>query len=354
MLSHRENYIRNVHSTGPEWIPCGISFSEATWYELGPELEEVCARHPILFPNFKKGQRDFASWKPRQISGETWRDPWGCLWEYHYHGIQGQVIEHPLDDWAKFEHFQPPDPECHADMGEYDWPKFHQDIARRKAKGELTTAALAHGYLLMRLWYLRGFDNLMHDFALDEPWLHDLIDMLVARNNVIVKHFIETGVDLVHFPEDIGTQSASFLSPRDFRKWIVPAYKRMMTPVKEAGIIVDTHSDGYIIELVDDLLACGCDVLNPQDLCNGIDNIARTMKGRCCIKLDIDRQKIVPFGSRQEIHDLVEEEVRKLGSSRGGLQLTAGVYPPTPPENVDALAAAMEKFRTYWWDGRGK
>jgi uroporphyrinogen-III decarboxylase len=30
-----------------------------------------------------------------------------------------------------------------------------------------------------------------------------------------------------------------------------------------------------------------------------------------------------------------------------------GIYPPTPPENVDALCSALEEFRTYWWDGRG-
>ena len=33
--------------------------------------------------------------------------------------------------------------------------------------------------------------------------------------------------------------------------------------------------------------------------------------------------------------------------------LLAGIYPPTPPRNVDALASAFEEFRTWWSDGRG-
>ena len=45
--------------------------------------------------------------------------------------------------------------------------------------------------------------------------------------------------------------------------------------LQDAGVIINTHSDGYIMELVDDLLDCGCDILNPQDLCNGIDEIAK-------------------------------------------------------------------------------
>jgi len=174
--------------------------------------------------------------------------------------------------------------------------------------------------------------------------------MLVERNNVIIREFIRGGIDVVHFGEDIGTQTASIVSPATFHTWIVPSYKRMMKPVKDAGIIVDTHSDGYIVELVDNLIACGCDVLNPHDLCNGIDNIERTIKGRVCIKLDVDRQTIVPFGTRAEIHALIEEEVRRLGSPSGGLQSVCGVYPPTPPENIDAVCEALEKYRRYWWD----
>jgi len=34
--------------------------------------------------------------------------------------------------------------------------------------------------------------------------------------------------------------------------------------------------------------------------------------------------------------------------------LTCGIYKPTPPENLEAVCAAMEEFRTYWFDGRGK
>jgi hypothetical protein len=97
------------------------------------------------------------------------------------------------------------------------------------------------------------------------------------------------------------------------------------------------------------LLDCGVTIFNPQDLVNGIDEIARQLKGRVCIDLDVDRQSIVPFGTRREIRALIEEEVRKLGSPQGGLTMIVGIYPPTPPEHVDALLDAFEEFRTLWW-----
>ncbi len=355
-LSERENYIRNVRMTGPEWMPCTVAISGASWNQWREEMEEVCLRHPTLFPGFQKGQRDFDNWDfgPAHRAGEDFTDAWGVVWHSEIDGIEGVVVHHPLADWEALKTYQAPDPLQTGDRGPVDWEAIRRNVATAKAAGQLTQGSLAHGFLLMRMYYLRGFENLMLDFATNEPRLHDLIRLINNHNRVIVDQYRAMGVDVIHFPEDLGTQTASLISPKHFHQWIMPAYKELMQPCREQGIIVGSHSDGYIMELIDDLLEAGLDIINPQDLVNGIDNLAQYVKGRACIKLDIDRQKIVPFGTRKEIHDLIEEEVRKLGSPQGGLELICGIYPPTPPENVDAVCEAMEEFRTYWFDGRGK
>ncbi|MBS3764660.1 MAG: hypothetical protein KGZ25_15280 [Planctomycetes bacterium] len=68
------------------------------------------------------------------------------------------------------------------------------------------------------------------------------------------------------------------------------------------------------------------------------------MKGRVCIDLDIDRQKIVRFGSPSEIDEHIRNAVEKLGSPDGGLMLSHGMYPGVPLENAEALMDAMEKY----------
>ncbi len=354
-LSDRENYIRTVRMTGPEWIPCHVAISGASWDQWRGELEDVCVRHPTLFPGFEKGKRDFDHWDfgGAYRAGEDFTDNWGCVWHSAIDGIEGVVVRHPLEDWSALETWRPPDPLVLADRGEANWEQTRKNIAEAKRRGALTSGGVPHGYFFMRLYYLRGFENLMYDLVADAPELHRLIRMLIDHNKVIVDQWLSMGVDLINFGEDLGTQNASIISPADFRKWVTPAYAELMQPCQRAGVMVALHSDGYIMELMDEFLAAGVDIINPQDLCNGIDNLAREVKGRMCIRLDVDRQTIVPFGTRQEIHDLIEEEVRKLGSPRGGLELLIGIYPPTPPENVDAVCEAFEDFRTYWWDGRG-
>ena len=354
-LSDRENYLRNVTMTGPEWIPMNVHISDASRDEYRDEIEEVMARHPLIFRAFKKRQRDYAAYKfgPAYTAGEPFTDSWGSVWLSDINGIEGQVIEHPLDDWSKLESYVVPDPLETADRGPAMWEQHRERIRRAKENGELTSGGVPHGFLFMRLTYLRGFESTMIDIATEDPHLPELIEKIVQHNERLVGAWLEMRPDVIVFGEDLGTQKASVLSPKDFRRWIAPGYRRLIGPCRDAGCQVYLHSDGFIMELVDDLIETGITLLNPQDLCNGIDNIAAGIKGRVCISLDIDRQSVVPFGSRQDIHDLVEEEVMKLGSPQGGLEMIAGIYPPTPPENVDALCEAMTKFRTYWWDGRG-
>lgn len=62
---------------------------------------------------------------------------------------------------------------------------------------------------------------------------------------------------------------------------------------------------------------------DPQLRANTLDGIVRTYKGKMCVRLDLDEQ-MFPFST-----------------------------PDVPLENMEAILAAMEEFRTYWWDGRG-
>lgn len=355
-MTDRENYLKTVTFQGPEWIPCNVGISGASWDQFRGEMEDVLVRHPTLFPGFEKGKRDFdrVDYGPAHRSREKFTDNWGCVWESAINGIEGQVLKCPLEDWESLKTYAPPDPMIQGDRGPMDWEASAKNVREALEAGHLTWGGVSHGFLFMRLYYLRGFENLMLDFAAEDPRLNDLITLITDHTMRIVQKWLSLGVEMMSLADDLGTQTASMVSPKCFAKWITPAYARLIQPCREAGVHVFLHSDGYIMGLVDELLMAGVTILNPQDLCNGIDDLARCVKGRACICLDIDRQKIVPFGTRKEIRDLIEEEVRKLGSPAGGLSMIAGIYPPTPPENVDALCCALEEFRTFWSDGRGR
>ena len=74
-----------------------------------------------------------------------------------------------------------------------------------------------------------------------------------------------------------------------------------MEPALEKGCIVHMHSDGDIRTLVDDIIDDGVQVINLQDLVNGIDWIADKFRGRRCVELDIDRQLVTVSGTPKDI-----------------------------------------------------
>ncbi|HUS46912.1 MAG TPA: uroporphyrinogen decarboxylase family protein [Phycisphaerae bacterium] len=339
-LSHRENYLRNASFKGHEWIPQSVCISGAYWHQAREGMEAIALRHPVLFPGFRKGQVNFDAFA-RKAEQRRVVDAWGCTWHYEIDGLDGQVIAHPLEDWASLETWKPPQPPV---MDEKTLTEFRD----RKARGELATCYTEHGFLFLRLMYLRGFTNLMLDMGGEDPRLDKLIDTITGYWEQVFAPYLAEGVDLVVSADDLGTQRASLMGPKYFRRYLLPAYGRLFAPARKAGAHVYMHHDGYVMDIIDQIIESGVTIVNPQDLVNGIDNLARHVKGRVCIEIDVDRQKVVPFGSPGEVRELVREEVLKLGSPAGGLQMVVGIYPPTPLENVEALCSAFEEFRTYW------
>lgn len=342
-LSNRENYIQNAKLMGAEWIPVFIYISDASWNEHRKEMEQVALKFPEYFSYVYPGWRDYNHYEyPLGYnSKKPYKDEWGCLWKTSVDGIIGAVTEHPLNDYSKLSEYKFPDYK--------QLTNFHSiknEIKYKKSKGELIEAGLEHGHYFLRLQDLRGFENLMFDLVEDNANYQELAKKVEEIQTERIKRLAEFELDVFWFAEDLGSQSSSFISPEYFRKYIVPAYTRMIKTVKDKGSLIGMHSDGAIMNIIEDLIGCGLDIINIQDAINGIDTIANQLKGRLCIRLDIDRQNLLPYGTPKDIDDWIREVIEKLGSIKGGLEIIAGIYPPTPVKNVEALCNALRKYKT--------
>ena len=349
-MSYRENFIRTVKFQRPEYLEHTTHINHAMWAYYKKDLEKVVLKHPTVFPYYVEGSLDFDSmYFSMDMNDDNYQtDDWGCKWHYPLRYMDGVVVGHPLKDMKDFDNFPMPKNPV-PELTDEEWEKEIQDVADAKARGELTRGGTEHGFLFLRHTYLRGFENAMEDYLFEPENVEKIYDMILAHNMKIVDFHIKRGSDLMYFAEDLGTQTSTIISGDMFRKYVKPAYAKLMQPCKRAGMMVGLHSDGKTLDILEDQIEAGVDIVNPQDLCNGIDELQRRIKGKTCIQLDIDRQSVVPYGTPKDIDDLIREEIEKLGSPEGGLMLMCGLYPPTPPENVDALATAIEKYREMWF-----
>ena len=182
----------------------------------------------------------------------------------------------------------------------------------------------------------------------EEPELEELIEKITCFNCEIIRRYIDLGAEMIMIPEDLGMQSGPMISIKNFRKYIKPSYQKMMNMAREAGRIVHMHSDGDIRALCDDIIEGGVDVLNLQDLVNGIDWIAQKFRGKTAVELDIDRQDIIPHGTPEQIDSLIREEVEKISTPQGGLAMVHEVDPGVPLANIKAVMDAMERYAFYY------
>jgi len=317
----QDDRIKAINFDCPELIPVNAYFLPAAWMKYRDALDEIVERHPALFGP-KDGDRDYDAVGGTYVEGEH-VDAWGCVWSNLHTGMEAIVTGHPLPTREAVRSLKAPD----IDIG------------------------FPHGFMFLRLTDLRGFEEMMIDFAEEPPELQMLIDIVLAYNlrqaELRLQNLPPGGGEIVTFGDDLGMQTSLPMNPKKWRKYLKPCYQQIYRPFVEAGHYVYMHTDGHILDIIPDLIDAGVKVVNPQSRANGLDGLAQVCKGKVCVDLDLDRQ-FFPFATPKELDRHVREAVEKLGSPQGGLWLRAEMNYETPLENIEALCNALETYRAYY------
>jgi uroporphyrinogen decarboxylase len=335
MLTAREKYFKETELDGEPEVRSHIHIWYQVWQKYEDQLKWIENFSHYVSISFDKN--------PSRPAGSRWTDVWGCKWFYPLESHDGLVEAHPIPNWEDLKNYIPPDPDKYT-----DWKQAKANIEKAKLEGHVTHGGTDHGFIFLRLTYLRGFSNFMMDVADERPELDELIGIVEGYWFEVIKRWVELGVDAIGFGDDLGLQTSLPISPTAWRKYIKPSYKRILSYCRSHGVHTSLHSDGYIVDIIPDLIECGVSRINPQDLVNGLDNLEKLAKGKVYIHLDIDRQKLMVFGKPDEIDTHIFNCIKTLGSPKGGLDLIWYAFPPTSSENIKACAEAMHKYATYW------
>ncbi|MBE6725182.1 MAG: hypothetical protein E7576_08345 [Ruminococcaceae bacterium] len=342
-MTQRENMLRVIRFERPDYIPIVFAVNASVFSHYDPRaVEELLESHPII------AGKDRMRWDLVPKEGDkvdedvVYYDEFGVEWKGAIDGIRGVIQKHPLEDFSKIRDYKFPG------IPDFNLEADRKNVAAAKNGGHFTAASLPHGHTFLRLTDLCGFENVLMGMADEDEDLLYLIHELEEYNAAFTDHWAKVGFDMISYPEDLGMQIGPMISPALFRKFIKPSYQRLMKPARDAGAVIHMHSDGDIRTLADDLIDGGVDILNIQDLVNGIDWIREKFFGKYALDLDVDRQKVTVFGTPAEVDALVREEVEKLSSPAGGLMMIYGWYAGTPLDNVKALMDAFEKYMYYW------
>ncbi len=202
------------------------------------------------------------------------------------------------------------------------------------------------------LW-LRSWEDFFYDLynepAQAEAVLDKITEMDIALYDVMLSE-IGDYVDIVCQGDDIGMQDRSIIPLSMYNKYIKKYHKRIFDFIKsKTKAKVFLHTCGSMYELIPGLIDAGVDILNP------VQTSARNMQPEVlkkefgkdiCFWGAFDVQKILPFGTPQEIDDEIKRLVDVLGKDGGYILSPAhNVQALVPGENIEAMRKAILKHR---------
>ena len=149
---------------------------------------------------------------------------------------------------------------------------------------------------------------------------------------------------------DFGAQSGPFVSPKMYRDLFMPFHKQINgwihqhTPWKTF-----IHSCGSVWALLEDFIAAGFDILNPVQI-SAADMDPCKLKERFGDRVvfwggGVDTQRVLPFGTEDEVRSQVRENLRAFAKG-GGYVFNAvhNIQALVPVPNVIAMYKTAQEF----------
>lgn len=202
--------------------------------------------------------------------------------------------------------------------------------------------------------WLRGFDNWLMDMRTNQKFYFALADKITEVALAVLKEVLPVlgpYIDIILYADDMGMQTQPFMPLEMYRKFVKPWTKRWVQTVKQLvpHVKVQYHCCGSVFDFIPDFIDCGFDILNPiQPLAHKMEpwRLKKEYGDRICLHGGIDIQRLVSFGTPEEIKRRVKETLAIFEGSRYIFAASHNIEPETPPQNIVAMFdAALEYAR---------
>ena len=242
------------------------------------------------------------------FSGEVRRDFYGNIYGRFNGKTKGECIRGAIQDWDDYVYPMP----------EFD-PNYRETLSGQNLAQSEKYIFAGGSSLFSMLRDARLISNALMDTIECPETVAAFVDMLAEYEASVIRSIAGCGVDGWFFGDDLGTQTAPFMSPASFRELFKPAYKKVADAAHEAGMAVFMHSCGNDTLLLDDLVDAGIDVFQfDQPDVYPAELLAKKYAGKVCFHSPVDIQKVLPTGDREFIESRTLEMCRLFREAGGG------------------------------------
>ncbi len=272
-----------------------------------------------------------------EAPGPLYRDVYGSLWRTDlrpFYLVEPALKTASLDDYEF--------PSMDVIFGPGWEEEVHQGVAQRK--DHFVVISFGFG-LWERSWTMRGFDEALMDAAGDPDFFAELTGRIAQHQLAIIDRLVKLPVDGIMFSDDWGYQQGVLLGPERWRCFHKPHLARMYARVHEAKKYTLSHCCGSMVDIMEDIIEIGLDVLESvQPEARGMNpyELKRRFGDRITFWGGLGSQSVIPFGTPAEIRAEVKKLCREMG--RGGGYILSPAKPLQPETPAENAAAVVEAF----------
>lgn len=184
---------------------------------------------------------------------------------------------------------------------------------------------------------LRGINNAMMDIIMEPEAMEELLEICTQQAIAFALAQVEAGADII----GIGDAAASLIGPAMYEEFALPYEKRIVEAVHGVGAKTRLHICGNINQLLDMVKETGSDIIDCDwmvDFQKANEVFGKTLSA-CG---NFDPVAVLLDGNVEDVYTAVEECL-KVSTPTSIIAAGCEVPPHTKPENLRAVAEALEK-----------
>lgn len=269
-------------------------------------------------------------------------------WQIKYKtvGLYNEMVEHPLahaETEADIKQFTFPDPLAE---GRFD----HAKATVAKYGERYAICGDIEATIFEAAWALVGMEKFFMDFAMQKPYVFALFDRIMEYSLGVAKEMVRLGADIIWLGDDVGAQDGMLISPLLWRKTLKDRLHYIITELKreKPELKIAYHCCGSYFSIMEELIEFGVDILNalqPTAANMDLATIKNTFGAKASLFGGVDTQKVLPFGSLNDI----EEEVQRVmtAAAQGGGYIIAGAHNIQPDTSTEKIVKLFEWSKKY-------
>jgi uroporphyrinogen decarboxylase len=207
------------------------------------------------------------------------------------------------------------------------------------------------GILELGCW-MCGYDDFLMRLAANPDFVLRFFNRVFAIQMAVVEQYyavLGPHIDLTTSGDDFGGQNGPLISPRMFTRFIAPYFAARIARTKQlTGGYFWHHSCGSVVDLLDQIIGCGVDILNPVQTSAAKmtpERLKADFGGRVVFWGGVDVQRFLPMAGADEVQARVRELARVLGRDGGYVMAPAHeMQDDIPAENIVAWIEAVRNL----------